>query len=63
MLIVLLKAAGFAALRVLVGAGFVGTTAAVVEDNDPSSAMPSSPEVKEDYLFASCRPLSAWRKW
>jgi hypothetical protein len=51
------------ALRVLFGAGLVGTTGVFVDDKDPSSAMPSSPEVKEDYVTGSCRPISGWRNW
>lgn len=57
------EAAGLAALRVLVGAGMAGTTGVCVEDSDPSAAMPSSPTAREDYLTASCRPISAWKNW
>ncbi|CAJ1966407.1 unnamed protein product [Cylindrotheca closterium] len=57
------EAAGLTALRVLVGAGMVGTTGVCVVDTDPSAAMPSSPTAMEDYLVASCRPICAWQNW
>ena len=58
------EAAGLAALRVLVGTGMVvGTTSVCVADTDPSAAMPSSPTASDDYLTASCRPISAWKNW
>ncbi|KAL3935918.1 MAG: hypothetical protein SGBAC_008664 [Bacillariaceae sp.] len=57
------EAAGLAALRVLVGAGMVGTTGVCVADTDPSANMPSSPTANEDYQTASCRPISAWKNW
>jgi hypothetical protein len=47
----------------LLGAGIVGTTAAMV--NDPTQESESlSPELKEDYnMTSSLRPISAWRNW
>eukprot|EP00980_Cylindrotheca_fusiformis_P008110 scaffold1727_cov133-Cylindrotheca_fusiformis.AAC.13 len=57
------EAAGLTAMRILVGAGLAGTTGVLVEDDDPSAAMPSSPQHEGGHLTTSFRPISAWRKW
>jgi hypothetical protein len=48
----------------LLGAGVVGTTAALAKDQqETSDGMPAPLEIKEDDLLSSLRPISAWRYW
>lgn len=47
----------------LLGAGVLGTTAAVVKDEVEGRDLSPTTEVKDDYLMGSQRPICAWRDW
>ena len=47
----------------LIGAGVLGTTAAVVKDEVNDRHLSRTAEVKDDYLIGLQRPISAWRNW
>jgi hypothetical protein len=47
----------------LLGAGVLGTTAAVVKDEVDRRDISRTTEVKDDYLIGLQRPISAWREW
>ncbi len=47
----------------LLGAGVLGTTAAMVKDEIDGRKLSPTTEVKDDYLIGVQRPISAWRQW